>query len=751
MLMPCRCGRDRGRGPLAGRRPVHHVAPSLARGTPRCSNCSARPATGRSPGSSVCPSSRRNGTTRRSRTSSRRARSTRRRGPRCTCRPGAPWPRATRSAECMYLPLLADAATVAGVSVFPGFNPKQIHVYRGTAKPGLNLTLDRGDEPGHVGWVDAAGTFGVPLDFPKGVPAVQAGLMISPNAFDDEKAMSMRTIRHEMVHVRHRQITLDAVTKWDAAGRKPALAKWVAKNAKRLRLSAADVALVHTGARGGQVDTEVLAYVEGFMTEFHLSPPTKRGPDMAFFELLGAVETTKFLTWKQAHAEGEGGGAVPSARLPRLARDCPPPAVEGVGRRRRRQARRRHDGAQGVLRRPRDVREVTPETIGRLADRLAGEALAAPSPPPAARTERRPCRGSGRGCAWPTARRRGPARRTLCCSGPVRSAGAATSRRRRRPRRTERYRRCRRAPSPRPTAAAPPRRCATVKRTVYGSGARTAQCHTSPRTSRSPSNSRSQGQHRRKPSGWPRACHRAPRPRRGTGSAGPSGSRSGGRPRRATTCSRDVPGAMTRHVRRAGSVEAPGGDARLGGPVTSTHTSRAARMSPSPTVTPHVGRAATGEGPGGGLDGGRRQLHPRRAAGPAADPGSFIPTCPLLPRPSTARSMPPVVDPLVDDGGTRRRDRRRRCRCHDSGRTGTRSIEVIARHTIAARRLVRRQPAELVEQQDGGAGERGRCHGHAAVHRERGAPGREAHAQGRSGPQPLSPRPRRRRPRRRAR
>ncbi len=121
----------------------------------------------------------------------------------------------------MYLRLLADAATVAGVTVLPGFDPKQIHVYRGTAKAGLNLSLDRGDEPGHVGWVDAAGKFGVPLDFSKSVPAVQAGLMISPNAFNDEKAMSMRTIRHEMVHVRHRQITLDAVTKWDAAGRQP--------------------------------------------------------------------------------------------------------------------------------------------------------------------------------------------------------------------------------------------------------------------------------------------------------------------------------------------------------------------------------------------------------------------------------------------------------------------------------------------------------------------------------------------------
>lgn len=207
------------------------------------------------------------------------------------------------TAESLYLRLLADVATVAGVTVLPGFDPKQIHVYRGSATGGLNLSLDRGDEPGHVGWVDAAGTFGVPLDFSKGVPAVQAGLMISPNAFNDEKAMSMRTIRHEMLHVRHRQITLDAVTKWDAAGRRPAFEKWVAKNAKRLRLSDADVALVQKGAHGGQVDTEVLAYVEGFMTEFHLSPPTKAGPSMAFFELLGAVETTKYFTWKQAHAK----------------------------------------------------------------------------------------------------------------------------------------------------------------------------------------------------------------------------------------------------------------------------------------------------------------------------------------------------------------------------------------------------------------------------------------------------------------
>ena len=168
------------------------------------------------------------------------------------------------TAESLYVRLLTDAATVAGVAVV-GFDPKQIHVVRGTAKPGLNLTLDRRDEPGHVGWVDAAGTLGVRLDLTGAVPALQAGLMISPGAFADDKAMSMRTIRHEMLHVRHRQITL-AAAKWDADGTQEAVRRVGRQHAKRLKLSAADVILVQQGAQGGQVNTEVLSYVEGFMT-----------------------------------------------------------------------------------------------------------------------------------------------------------------------------------------------------------------------------------------------------------------------------------------------------------------------------------------------------------------------------------------------------------------------------------------------------------------------------------------------------
>jgi len=195
--------------------------------------------------------------------------------------------------------LLADAAAVAGITILPGFDPTKIHVIKGTTAPGLNLSLNSGDDPGHVGWVDASGTL-VALDFAKGIPAVKVALTVSPGAFKDEKAMSMRTIRHEMLHARHRQITMNAVTKWHDAGRKQGFEEWVAKQAKRLGLSDADVVLVQKGARGGSVNTEVLAYVEGFMTEYHLTQPTKAGTAMAFFELLGAVETKKFLTWQQA-------------------------------------------------------------------------------------------------------------------------------------------------------------------------------------------------------------------------------------------------------------------------------------------------------------------------------------------------------------------------------------------------------------------------------------------------------------------
>ena len=49
-----------------------------------------------------------------------------------------------------------------------------------------------------------------------------------------------------------------------------------------------------------KANTELLAYVEGFMTDFHRRPATAAQAGPSFFELLGAVETDKLYTWAQA-------------------------------------------------------------------------------------------------------------------------------------------------------------------------------------------------------------------------------------------------------------------------------------------------------------------------------------------------------------------------------------------------------------------------------------------------------------------
>ena len=51
---------------------------------------------------------------------------------------------------------------------------------------------------------------------------------------------------------------------------------------------------------GGSANTELLAYVEGFMTAFHLTPPPLPPQHALFIDLLGALETTKVDTWRSA-------------------------------------------------------------------------------------------------------------------------------------------------------------------------------------------------------------------------------------------------------------------------------------------------------------------------------------------------------------------------------------------------------------------------------------------------------------------
>lgn len=206
-----------------------------------------------------------------------------------------------------YEPLFRDIALAAGMnSLKPGFVPATVPTSDGkTAKPGLNMTLDTSDDPGHTAWVDQNNTFAVPMTVGKSTaPALSVAILLSPAALAPEKELSLRTVRHEMVHAAHKFKVLTALTAWQniPARRRPDFSEYLRLESKKKRspMSALDLALIGKGAQNAGSNTEVLGYVEGFTTDFHRRPATDVGAWPAFFELLGVVETRKIFPWKGA-------------------------------------------------------------------------------------------------------------------------------------------------------------------------------------------------------------------------------------------------------------------------------------------------------------------------------------------------------------------------------------------------------------------------------------------------------------------
>jgi hypothetical protein len=147
--------------------------------------------------------------------------------------------------------------------------------------PGLNLVLGSGGaKPGSTGFVDANGSFNVKLN-PKGTrPGI--AIRLYSDAIKADKASSLGTLRHEMLHAYHHELALAALD-----GRK---------------LKGVDKILADEAAGGaGRANTELLAYVEGFMTVFHLLDPAPDPRHPVFVELLGALDTGSLYTWASAN------------------------------------------------------------------------------------------------------------------------------------------------------------------------------------------------------------------------------------------------------------------------------------------------------------------------------------------------------------------------------------------------------------------------------------------------------------------
>jgi hypothetical protein len=177
-------------------------------------------------------------------------------------------------------------------------------------KPGLNLILGSGgSKGGSTGFVDKSGRFNVRLDLSSGAEVPAVAIRLYSSTFVEDKARSLGVLRHEMTHAHHHQALLELVAKWrstlkPAASDKPkahapapedAFETWLKASAKKLKLSGADVALaLETERHQVTHKTEVLSYVEEFMTAFGLIQPVPTTSDPVFAQLLGALESGRW-------------------------------------------------------------------------------------------------------------------------------------------------------------------------------------------------------------------------------------------------------------------------------------------------------------------------------------------------------------------------------------------------------------------------------------------------------------------------
>ena len=224
----------------------------------------------------------------------------------------AQWTAAFRAAKAKpspaaFEPLIRDIAVTAGMEgLGPGFVPARLPLSDGkTARPGLNMSMIAGDKPGHAGWVDSGGRYGIPFQLDKTKPPDrQVAIILSVGMLDADKGLSLHTVRHEMVHARHKLKVLEAVKDWQSlpARGRPSFGDWLGQQTRKRKgaMSALDAVLIGKGVQDLAANTEVLAYVEGFVNSYHRRAPTLADSGPAFFELLGAVETDRLFTWAQA-------------------------------------------------------------------------------------------------------------------------------------------------------------------------------------------------------------------------------------------------------------------------------------------------------------------------------------------------------------------------------------------------------------------------------------------------------------------
>lgn len=192
-------------------------------------------------------------------------------------------------------------------------------------KPGLNLVgqLQNDQAGGETGFVDADGVYTegrlpVTLDGP--LPTV--AVMVGAKAFDRGKDHAFAVLRHELEHARHFEMMIDKLAEWRRDAVKGGAANLTATESRSRfdqwvktskTMDKVQKALLAGERSQTHASTELLAYVEGFVSVFHLGPQT---PSISLM-LTGDFPAAIHQLWK---AGEKGQGANEEVRKLALAR-----------------------------------------------------------------------------------------------------------------------------------------------------------------------------------------------------------------------------------------------------------------------------------------------------------------------------------------------------------------------------------------------------------------------------------------------
>lgn len=216
-------------------------------------------------------------------------------------------------AKKLYVELYTEIATLAQVDKLGnGFSAKAINLAddENTTMRGLNFSLSFTRANGTTAFLDANG-----VNQKAKLPVTTAGLpgisiLLGPTTFSLSKASAVAALRHEMMHAERDLISISLIEKWQKQNKgkvnaNDAAAKFDAwLTSQKTNITSLEFDLAMEDKQGGTLNSELLGYLEGFMTIFHLEPmptndeiPKAEGKSTALLELMSAGNY-----WSQAKA-----------------------------------------------------------------------------------------------------------------------------------------------------------------------------------------------------------------------------------------------------------------------------------------------------------------------------------------------------------------------------------------------------------------------------------------------------------------